>query len=124
MLTNAGMVSEGSGENIFLIVDGALVTPAPSESILVGITRSTVMQLARQELGIPVIERQVAKSELYTAEEVFMTGTAAHLTPVLEVDRRPVGDGAIGPITRELSKLYFDVITGRNKKYIEWCTTV
>jgi branched-chain amino acid aminotransferase len=124
MLTNAGMVSEGSGENIFLIVDGALVTPAPSESILVGITRATVMQLARQELGIQVVERQVAKSELYTAEEVFMTGTAAHLTPVLEVDRRPVGAGTIGPITKELSKLYFEVITGRNKKYIEWCTAV
>jgi branched-chain amino acid aminotransferase len=124
MLTNAGMVSEGSGENIFLIIDGALVTPAPSESILIGITRATVMQLARQELGIPVIERQVAKSELYTAEEVFMTGTAAHMTPVLEVDRRSVGAGGIGPITKELSKLYFDVITGRNKKYIEWCTAV
>jgi branched-chain amino acid aminotransferase len=124
MLTGAGMVSEGSGENIFLIVDGALVTPAPSESILIGITRATVMQLARQELGIPVIERQVAKSELYTAEEVFMTGTAAHLTPVLEVDRRAVGDGTIGPVTRELSKLYFDAITGRNKKFIEWCTAI
>ena len=124
MLTNAGMVSEGSGENIFLIIDGALVTPAPSESILVGITRATVMQLARQELGIPVVERQVAKSELYTAQEVFMTGTAAHLTPILEVDRRTVGNGGIGPITQKLSKLYFEAITGRNKKYIEWCTAV
>lgn len=124
MLTNAGFVSEGSGENIFLVVDGALVTPAQSESILVGITRDTVMQLAREELGIRTIERQVAKSELYTAQEVFMTGTAAHITPVLEVDRRKVGDGAIGPVTKKLMELYFDVIKGRNKKYIEWCTPV
>ncbi len=124
MLTNAGHVSEGSGENIFAVIDGALVTPAPSESILIGITRSTVMQLARDELGIRTIERQVAKSELYTSQEVFMTGTAAHITPVLEVDRRKVGDGQIGSVTKKLMELYFDVITGRNKKYVEWCTPV
>ncbi len=124
MLTNAGHVSEGSGENIFAVIDGALVTPAPSESILIGITRSTVMQLAREELGIRTIERQVAKSELYTSQEVFLTGTAAHITPVLEVDRRKVGDGQIGSVTKKLMELYFDVITGRNKKYVEWCTPV
>ncbi len=124
MLTNAGHVSEGSGENLFAVVDGNLVTPAPSESILIGITRSTVIQLARDELGIKTIERQVAKSELYTSQEVFLTGTAAHLTPVLEVDRRKVGDGKIGSVTKKLMELYFDVITGRNKKYIEWCTPV
>ena len=124
MLTNAGFVSEGSGENIFLVNDGVLVTPAPSESILVGITRATVMQLAREELGMPVVERQVAKSELYTAQEVFMTGTAAHITPVLAVDRRDVGDGTIGPTTRRLMDIYFQAITGRNKKYIGWCTPV
>lgn len=124
MLTNAGFVSEGSGENIFVVIDGCLVTPAPSESILVGITRATVMELAKRELGIPVVERQVAKSELYTAEEVFMTGTAAHLTPVLEVDRRKVGDGSIGPVTRKLMDLYSAAIRGENKKYLEWCTPV
>ncbi|MHB0868569.1 MAG: branched-chain amino acid transaminase [Chloroflexota bacterium] len=124
MLTNAGFVSEGSGENIFTVMDGALVTPAPSESILGGITRSTVVQLAREELGIRTVERQIAKTELYTAQEAFMTGTAAHITPVLEVDRRKVGDGGIGPITKKLMELYFDVITGRNKKYLEWCTPV
>ncbi len=124
MLTNAGHVSEGSGENIFVVIDGTLVTPAASESILIGITRTTVIELARKELDIPVVERQVAKSELYTAEEVFMTGTAAHLTPVLEVDHRKVGSGAIGPVTRKLMDLYSAAIKGDNKKYLEWCTPV
>jgi branched-chain amino acid aminotransferase len=124
MLTNSGHVSEGSGENIFMVQDGVLVTPAPSESILIGITRSSVIELAKQELGIPAVERQIAKSELYTCEEVFMTGTAAHVTPVLQVDHRKVGDGTIGPITKKLMDLYHDAIAGRNKKYIEWCTAV
>ncbi len=124
MLNNAGHVSEGSGENIFLISNGALVTPAESESILVGITRSTVIQLAKEELGIPTVERQVGKSELYTCHEVFMSGTAAHITPILEVDHRKVGDGKIGPLTQKLMALYNDVIRGKNKKYVEWCTPV
>ncbi|HEX9015034.1 MAG TPA: branched-chain amino acid transaminase [Chloroflexota bacterium] len=124
LLTNAGFVSEGSGENIFMVSDGALITPAQSESILVGITRDSVIKLAREELGIPTIERQIAKSELYTSQEVFMTGTAAHITPVLEVDHRQVGTGSIGTVTSKLMKLYFDAITGRNKKYIEWCSPV
>lgn len=124
MLTTAGFVSEGSGENIFMVSDGALVTPAPSENILIGITRGTVMQLAREELGIPTIERQIAKTELYTAQEVFMTGTAAHITPVLEVDRRRVGDGTIGSVSKKLMELFFDAIKGRNKKYLDWCTPV
>ncbi len=124
MLTNAGFVSEGSGENIFLISNGSLVTPAQSESILVGITRDTVIRLAKEELGISTIERQVAKSELYTAQEVFMTGTAAHITPVLEVDHRKVGSGEIGPVTRKLMDLYSDVIRGKIKKHVEWCTPI
>ncbi|MGI5836341.1 MAG: aminotransferase class IV, partial [Chloroflexota bacterium] len=124
MLTNAGFVSEGSGENVFVVIDGALVTPAPSENILIGITRNTVIELARKELGIPVVERQVAKTELYTAGEMFLTGTAAHITPVLEVDRRKVGSGEIGPVTRKLMDLYYEAIKGNNKKYLEWCTPV
>lgn len=124
MLTNSGFVSEGSGENVFLVIDGALVTPAPSENILIGITRNSVIELARKELGIPVVERQVAKTEMYTAEEMFLTGTAAHITPVLEVDHRKVGSGEIGPVTRKLMDLYHGAIRGENKKYIEWCTPV
>ncbi len=124
MLTNSGTVAEGSGENLFTVIDGALVTPSPSESILIGITRATIIQLAREELGIQTIERPIGKSELYTCQEVFLSGTAAHITPVLEVDRRKVGDGKIGSVTKKLMNLYTDVITGRNKKYIEWCTPV
>jgi len=90
----------------------------------VGITRATVIQLAKEELGIPTIERQIAKSELYISQEVFMTGTAAHITPILSVDRRTVGTGGIGPVTKKLMDLYFNVITGRNRKYAAWCTPI
>ena len=124
MLTSQGTVCEGSGENVFLVVNGKLVTPAESESILVGITRATVLQLARDELGIEVVERQVARNELYTAEELFMVGTAAHVTPIVAVDHRSVGDGAPGPITRQLQQVYFDVIRGRAPRYMDWLTPV
>jgi branched-chain amino acid aminotransferase len=124
MLTSDGYVSEGSGENIFLVIDGKLVTPGCYERILMGITRDTVIQLAKKELGIETIERHVDRSELYSADEVFLTGTAAHVTPVVEIDHRKVGDGKIGKITNRLQKLYFNVEFGRNKKYLHWCTPV
>lgn len=124
MLNEDGHVSEGSGENIFLIRNGKLVTPSPSDNILEGITAATVVELARRELGIETVERTVDRTELYIADEVFMTGTAAHLTPVVEVDRRPVGAGVPGPITGQLSKLYFDVIRGKHPGYRHWCTPV
>ncbi len=124
MLTSNGYVSEGSGENIFLVVDGELVTPGCYDSILVGITRNTVMELAKKELGTETIERHVGRSELYMADECFMTGTAAHITPVVEIDRFKVGQGNIGRLTKELQKLYFDVECGKNKKYLHWCTPV
>ena len=124
MLNQDGHVSEGTGENIFLVVDGTLVTPAPSDNILPGITRDTVSQLARNELGIETVERSVNRSELYLADEVFLTGTAAHLTPVGEIDHRAIGTGQMGPITQEIQRLYFDVIRGRNPKYLHWCTPV
>jgi branched-chain amino acid aminotransferase len=122
MLNEDGHVSEGSGENIFVIRKGSLVTPSPADNVLEGITAATVVQLARDELGIPTVERAIDRSELYVADEVFMTGTAAHLTPVVEVDHRPVGEGTPGPITRKLSALFYDVIRGRNAKYRHWCT--
>jgi branched-chain amino acid aminotransferase len=122
MLDERGHVSEGSGENIFVIQDGKIITPPPSSNILVGITRETAMTLARDELGVETVERDIDRTELYTADEVFMTGTAAHVTPVVELDRRPIGDGKMGPITGRMVKLYFDVITGRNEKYRHWCT--
>lgn len=124
MLTHDGHVSEGSGENIFIAGNGNLVTPPSSDNILMGITRDTVIKLAKDELGISTIERSVDRSELYVADECFMTGTAAHITPVVEVDRRMVGDGGIGRLTGRLQALYFDVIKGKNKAYIDWCLPV
>ena len=122
MLDERGHVSEGSGENIFIVEGDRLVTPPPSSNILVGITRDTVMALARQELGMETVERDIDRSELYIGEECFMTGTAAHVTPVVELDHRPIGDGKMGPVTKRLVQLYFDIITGRNPKYASWCT--
>jgi branched-chain amino acid aminotransferase len=124
MLTNDGHVSEGSGENIFLIYGNELVTPATSDNVLVGITRNAVMQIARDELGMTTVERSVDRSELYSADECFMTGTAAEVTPVIEVDRRPVGSGHVGPMTLKLQKAYMDVARGADKRYIKWCTPV
>ncbi len=124
MLNADGHVAEGSGENIFLVSNGKLVTPAPSDNVLIGITMRTVTELAREELGIETVQRSVDRSELYIADECFMTGTAAHLTPVTKVDHRAVGNGTIGPITRKLQDLYFDTVRGKNKKYIRWCTPV
>ena len=122
MLDERGHISEGSGENIFVVMDGRIFTPAPSSDILVGITRDTVMTLARDELGLEVVERDIDRTELYTADECFMTGTAAHVTPVVELDRREIGNGKMGPVTADLVKLYFEIITGKNAKYAHWCT--
>jgi branched-chain amino acid aminotransferase len=124
MLTPDGHVSEGSGENIFLVKDGKLVTPDSRSSILLGITRDTVIKLAQDELGIETVERKVEPGELYTADECFLTGTAAHLTPVGEIDDRQIANGEIGEITKKLQKLYFEVIRGNNPKYLDWCTPV
>jgi len=124
MLTQDGNVSEGPGENVFLVSDHQLVTPSPAEGILMGITRNTVIDLARKELGMETVERQIPRSELYTAEECFMTGTAAHLTPVLDIDHRTIGSGRPGPVTLELKRLYVDIIHGNNEQYRKWCTPV
>ncbi|MGI8926845.1 MAG: branched-chain amino acid transaminase [Tepidiformaceae bacterium] len=122
MLNEDGHVSEGSGENIFMIRNGRLIAPTPADNILEGITARSVVELAREELGIEYVERQIDRTELYIADEAFMTGTAAHLTPIVEVDRRTVGTGRPGPLTSQLSQLFFDCIRGRNEKYKHWCT--
>ncbi len=124
MLTSDGHVSEGSGENIFIVINGKLVTPSSCDRILMGITRDTIIKLAKNELGMETEERHIDRSELYLAEECFLTGTAAHVTPVVEIDHCKIGDGKIGKITKQLQKLYFDVEFGRNKKYSKWCTPV
>jgi len=124
MLSSDGYVCEGSGENIFLVIDGKLVTPPCYNSILPGITRDTVIKLAQNELGLATIERQIDRSELYTADECFFTGTAANITPIAEVDHRKIGNNEIGEITKRLQKIYFDVIRGNHPKYLDWCTPV
>ena len=122
LLTEDGNISEGSGENIFLIQNGVLSTPPQTDGILDGITRNTVIELARDVLGLRVEERTIPKTEVYVTDEFFMTGTAAHVTPVLEVDGRPIGDGSIGPVTAELQKLYFEVVKGQREAYHHWLT--
>ncbi len=124
MLTPNGHVAEGSGENLFLVIDGKLVTPPGSDGILIGITRDATITLASEELGIETIERHIARNELYTADECFLTGTAAHITPVAEIDYRKVADGEIGKVTAKLQELYHDVILSNNPKYAGWCTSV
>ncbi len=122
MLNENGHVSEGSGENIFVVRNGQLITPGPADNVLEGITARSVMELAKSELGIDIVMREIDRTELYIADEVFMTGTAAHLTPVVEVDRRQVGSGRPGPITSQLSALFYDAIRGKSEKYGHWCT--
>jgi branched-chain amino acid aminotransferase len=124
MLSPDGHVSEGSGENIFLVIDGKLVTPATYNNILMGITRNTVIELAEKELGLETVQRSIDRAELYTADECFLTGTAAHVTPVSEIDRRKIGDGEIGEITARLQEIYTRVIRGDHPKYMHWCTPV
>jgi branched-chain amino acid aminotransferase len=122
VLSHDGHVSEGSGENIFMVMNGRLVTPSQADNILVGITRDTVIRLAQEELGIEVEERLIDRSELYIADEVFMTGTAAHVTPIIEIDHRPIGNGAAGPISLKLQRLYFAACLGEIEKYAGWVT--
>jgi branched-chain amino acid aminotransferase len=125
ILLNAdGHVAEGSGENIFMLQDGVLITPPSSDNILVGITRATVIELAERELGLRTVERTIDRSELYIADEVFMTGTAAHVTPILEIDDRKIGAGGIGPVGGKLQKLFFDAILGRLPAYERWLTAI
>ena len=124
MLTMDGHVSEGSGENIFLVHEGKLITPPSADNILIGITRQTVIELAREELGIETVERSIDRSEMYICDEAFFTGTAAHVAPIIEIDERPVGDGSIGPITGKLQEIYFRCIEGNHPKYMHWCTPV
>jgi len=123
-LTQDGYLSEGSAENIFLVRNGTLITPDRSQDILEGITRDTLLILCREELGLTVIERQVGRTETYVADEVFFCGTGAQVSPVIEVDRRPVGSGKIGPVTARIQQLYFEVVKGNHAKYRRWCTPV
>jgi len=124
VLTHDGHVSEGSAENLFMVRNGKLITPSVSDDILEGITRHGLIQLARNELGIETVERQIDRSELYIADEVLLCGTGAQISPVTSIDNRPVGDGRIGPIAEQLSKLYFDAVRGRLPAYSDWVTPI
>lgn len=124
LLNREGYVSEGSGENIFLIRRGVVVTPSLNQSVLEGITRRSLITLVRDELGLAVEERPVERGELFVADEVFLTGTAAQITAVSRIDHRAVGSGQLGPITEKLRTLFFDVVRGRVAKYRGWCTPV
>jgi branched-chain amino acid aminotransferase len=122
LLNHDGRVSEGSGENIFLIRRGIAVTPSLDQSVLEGITRRSLITLLREELGLTVEERPVERGELLLADEIFLTGTAAQITAVTRIDHRPIGSGQMGPVTTRLRSLFFDVVRGRSPKYRTWCT--
>ena len=124
MLTQDGNVSEGSGENLFLVSNGVIHTPPVADNNLTGITRDSAVRIATDELGLEIVERQIRRSELYLADEIFLTGTAAHVTPVGELDMRAIGSGGIGPVTRRISDMYMSAISGNNPKYIDWCTGI
>lgn len=118
-----GYVSEGSGENLFMVKNGRIITPPLSASILAGVTRDSIMTLAREE-GLTVSEEMITRDQLYLADEVFLTGTAAEVTPIREIDDRKVGEGVMGPVTKRLQHRYFDVVKGSDTSHPEWLTRV
>ena len=122
VLNKEGYIVESSASNIFLMRKGVLITPSVADGILEGITRDTIIQLAADELGVPHQERQIARTELYYADEIFLAGTGVQLAPVTQVDKVTIGNGDMGRISTELQRLYFDVVKGRNPKYLDWLT--
>jgi branched-chain amino acid aminotransferase len=124
VLNQDGHVSEGSAENFFMVRHGKLITPSIMDNILEGITRATVIELVRDELGLEVVERSIDRSELYVADEAFFTGTGAQVAAIVEIDHRTLGDGKIGPVTKQIQDLYFRTVRGNNPRYMHWLTPV
>ncbi|MBI5959343.1 MAG: branched-chain amino acid transaminase [Chloroflexi bacterium] len=124
VLDQQGHISEGSAENFFMVRDGVVITPPTSSNILEGITRRTVIKLVQDELGLPVQEREIDRTEVFIADEAFFCGTGVQLVAITEVDHRKVGDGKLGPVVRQLRQLYFDLVRGRLPKYCAWNTPV
>lgn len=124
MLNDRGEVSESPGSCFFMVRDGVPITPPVSADILESITRSTLIQLFADELGTPVREREIDRSEVYIADEAFLCGSSHEVQPIVSIDHYPVGDGAVGPLTRRIQSLYFDVVSGRLPKYRHWLTPV
>lgn len=120
VLNQDGHISEGSAENFFMVREGILITPPITDNILEGITRRSVIELARNELGLEVRERSIDRTEVYISDELFLTGTAAQVTAITKVDHRPIADGKMGPVTTKLRQLYDDAVRGKLKKYRHW----
>ena len=124
VLTVDGHVSEGSAENLFMFRDGAFITPPVTDDILEGVTRTLIINLIKEELGLPVLERSIDRTELYTCEELLLCGTGAQISPVVEVDRRPVGNGKVGVFTQELQNIYSCAVRGDAPNYKDWTIPV
>ncbi len=123
LLDASGFVSEGAGENLFIIKNGVVYTPDLSAGALNGITRNTIFAIC-QDLGLKLVEKRITRDEVYISDEAFFTGTAAEVTPIRELDRVQIGEGARGPITEKIQSAFFDIVNGRNAKYAEWLTKV
>jgi len=124
VLTQSGHLSEGSAENVFMMRDGALITPPITDNVLEGITRRSVMTFAAKEMGIPVVERHIDRTEVYLCDELFLTGTAAQVTAVTRVDHRAIGSGVMGPVAQQLRAIFNDVVRGKIEAYRSWNTPV
>ncbi len=124
VLTIDGHVSEGSAENIFMLKDRTFVTPPVTDDILEGVTRTLLIDVIKDELGLPVVERSIDRTELYTCDELLLCGTGAQISPVIEVDRRMVGSGRVGEFTQELQNIYFGAVRGESAKYKDWTIPV
>ncbi|GJQ38052.1 MAG: branched chain amino acid aminotransferase [Anaerolineaceae bacterium] len=123
-LDQNGHVSEGSAMNVFMVRDGTVITPPVTENILEGITRRSLLQLTRDELGLPVVERPIDRSETTICDEFFMAGTAAQVVAITKVDHRPIGNGVMGPVVSKLRDMFEEIVRGRNEKYKGWVTEV
>ncbi len=123
LLDSAGFVSEGAGENLFIIKDGTVYTPDLSAGALNGITRNTVLHIC-EDLGLKVVQKRITRDECYIADEMFFTGTAAEVTPIREYDRVQIGAGQRGPVTEKIQSAFFDIVNGRNAKYAHWLAKV
>ena len=123
LLDASGFVSEGAGENIFVIKDGVVYTPDLSAGALNGITRNTVLHICK-DLGLELVQKRITRDELYISDEIFFTGTAAEVTPIREVDRVEIGSGSRGPLTEKIQSAFFDIVNGRNPKYAHWLSKV
>jgi branched-chain amino acid aminotransferase len=124
VLTQTGHISEGSAENFFMVRNGCLITPPVTSNILEGITRDTVIELAREEMQLATVQRSIDRSEIYICDEAFLCGTGVQVAAITRVEHRPIGQGVLGPVVARLREVYFDAVKGMNPKYLHWCTPV